>query len=377
MAVYESDVCIIGAGISAAMLAEKLCELRPGASIVVVEAGRSIFDVENRFTYRDQLMQYGKNPWPEDFIPDQAAEGQISRTMAVGGQALHWGAACNRFSEEDLRLKSLYGLYEDWPIEWADLERHYCEAERRMGVSGGPSLYPEDQQSQPYPMPAMPLSYDLAQLKEWGDKSGALFQGIPQAKNTIPYDDRSVCLRCGTCDICPTGAKYSPDFTFKRLLQRKKITLHDRTLVRRLVLAEKGDKIASAQAVHRDHPNDPVEYRAGLFVLAGGYTWAPSSSALDFVAIPEWRRESKWSGWQVFHWTCIHLRNNPDRSRSYSRNESHVWVDLAKILSLRSGPDLYAPRSTHLVQQWPTAQAEDRFGRDAFGRRCADRLASA
>jgi quinoprotein glucose dehydrogenase len=220
-------------------------------------------------------MQYGENPWPEDFIPDQAAAGQISRTMAVGGQALHWGGACNRFSEEDLRLKSMYGLYEDWPLEWADLEKHYCEAERRLGVSGGASLYAEDKQSQPYPMPAMPLTYDLAQLKEWGDKSGSLFQGIPQSKNTVPYDNRSECLRCGSCDICPTGAKYSPDFTFKRLLAKKKITLHDRTLVRKLTLHEGSTKVASAQAVHRDHPDDPVEYRAGVFVVASGYTWSP------------------------------------------------------------------------------------------------------
>ena len=35
----ESDVCIIGGGISAAMLAQKLSELRPGASISVVDAG--------------------------------------------------------------------------------------------------------------------------------------------------------------------------------------------------------------------------------------------------------------------------------------------------------------------------------------------------
>jgi quinoprotein glucose dehydrogenase len=241
----------------------------------VVEAGRSIFDSDNRFKYRDLQMRYGENPWPEDFIPDQAADGGVSRTMAVGGQALHWGAACNRFSEEDLRLKSMYGLYVDWPMEWADLEKHYWEAERRLGVSGGPSLYAQDKQSQPYPMPAMPLSYDLAQLKQWGDKSGILFQGIPQAKNTLPYDDRSICMRCGTCDICPTGAKYSPDFTFKRLLAQKKIVLHDKTLVRKLVLDQASTKVVSAQAVHRDRPNEPVEYRAKTFVIASGYTWTP------------------------------------------------------------------------------------------------------
>src|SRR5579875_2942777 len=192
MPVYESDICIIGAGISSAMLAEKLAELRPGLSITVVEAGRSIFDFDNRFKYRERMIKYGENPWPGDFIPDQGGEGQISRSMAVGGQALHWGGTCNRFSVEDLRLKSMYGRYVDWPLEWEELEKHYCEAERRLGVSGEPSPFPGDRRSEPYPMPAMELSNDLAELKKWGDQSGIPFQGTPQSKNTVPYDGRAV-----------------------------------------------------------------------------------------------------------------------------------------------------------------------------------------
>ena len=274
MPVYESDVCIVGAGISSAMLAQKLSELRPGATITIVEAGRSIFDFENRFKYRERMIDYDENPWPSDFIEDQSAEGIISRTMAVGGLALHWGGVCNRFSEEDLRLKSTYGLYVDWPVEWVELEKFYCEAERRLGVSGEPSPFPEDRRSQPYPMPAMPLTWNLLQLKAWAEKSGIPFQGTPQAKNTKPYDGRSVCLRCGTCAICPTGARYSPDFTFKRLLSEKKIVLHHRTLIRKLVLDDSKPTVVAAQGVNRERPEEKVEYRAGTFVIASGYTWS-------------------------------------------------------------------------------------------------------
>src|SRR5262245_28893072 len=151
MPVHESDICIIGGGITSAMLAQKLSELRPRLSIAVVEAGRSIFDVQNRGRYRERAIAYGEHPWPEDYIEDQQANGIISMTMAVGGLALHWGGACNRFSEEDLRLKSLYGLAYDWPIEWPELERYYCEAERRLNVAGEPSAYAADRRSEPYP----------------------------------------------------------------------------------------------------------------------------------------------------------------------------------------------------------------------------------
>jgi quinoprotein glucose dehydrogenase len=279
MAVHESDICIIGGGITAAMVAEKLAALRPNLSVIVVEAGRSLFDAENRAEYRKRSLDYGENQWPGDFVADQAADGIISRTMAVGGSALHWGGVCNRFSEEDTRLKSLYGLAVDWPIEWADLEKFYCEAERRIGVSGEPGPLKEDARSEPYPMPAMPMTFNLLQLKAWAEKSGAPFWSTPQAKNTVDgYGGRSICLRCNTCEICPTGARYSPDYTFKQLLAAKRIQLHDQTLVRKLELDEKTSRVAVARAVKQDGSSGPRsedEYRARTFVLASGYTWSP------------------------------------------------------------------------------------------------------
>src|SRR5260370_37635846 len=123
----ESDVCIIGGGISAALLAQKLSELRPNLSIRVIEVGKRVFDLEKRFEYRKRHLEYNENPWPGDAIPELSAEGVISRNMAVGGSALHWGGTCNRFSDEDLRLQSVYGLAVEWPVGWAAHER-YCSA---------------------------------------------------------------------------------------------------------------------------------------------------------------------------------------------------------------------------------------------------------
>ncbi|MBC7928787.1 MAG: hypothetical protein H7039_24350, partial [Bryobacteraceae bacterium] len=85
MPTVESDVCIIGSGISAVFLAKKLSEIKPELKISVVEAGKKLFDAGKRMEYRRRASEYGENAWPGDFVEDQAGEGIISRTMAVGG----------------------------------------------------------------------------------------------------------------------------------------------------------------------------------------------------------------------------------------------------------------------------------------------------
>jgi quinoprotein glucose dehydrogenase len=269
----ESDVVILGAGISAAMLAEKLSETG-NEKILVVEAGNKIFNLDERTARRERFLAYGENPWPNDHIRGQTAKGITSRTMAVGGLALHWGGTTPRYTPEDFRVHSLYGVGHDWPLTYDELEPFYCEAEERLGVAGTPGPPELDPRSKPYPLPGFPLSYNLAELKKWAERSGIPFWPNPVAKNPVPHRGRNVCMRCDTCNICPTGAKYTPEFTFQQLLENKKIELVARTLVRKLVLADGSDRIDHAVALDRDKPDEPVEIRGKTFVLASGYCWS-------------------------------------------------------------------------------------------------------
>ena len=269
----EADVAILGGGISAAMVAEKLTERSP-AKVVVVEAGNEIFNLDDRFRRRERFLAYGENPWPDDHIEGQTAKGIQSRTMAVGGLALHWGGTTPRFTPEDFRVRSLFGVGSDWPLTYEELDPFYQEAEERMGVAGAPGPEALDPRSKDYPLPPLPLSYNLTLLEQWAEKSGIPFWPNPVAKNSTPYQGRNVCTRCDTCSICPTGAKYSPDFTFRKLLDEGRIELHARTLVRKLELAKGSDRIDHALALDRDRPEEPVEIRAERFVLASGYCWS-------------------------------------------------------------------------------------------------------
>jgi quinoprotein glucose dehydrogenase len=97
------------------------------------------------------------------------------------------------------------------------------------------------------------------------------------SRNVVaPADGRGQCGLYDTCgDVCPTGARYSPDYTYQQLIAAKKVTLHDRMLVRKLVLSEGKDTIAAAHGYHQERPNELTEYRARLFVLASGQCWSP------------------------------------------------------------------------------------------------------
>ncbi len=275
--VIESDVCIIGSGISAAMVADRLARTTTG-KIVVVEAGDEAPPLGQRYALRERMLDYGESPWPNDHLDGYEMEGPLqSRSMQVGGLAMHWGGVTPRFSPEDFRTRSMFGVGTDWPISYDELDPFYQEAEELMGVAGEQGPAAMDPRGKPFPMAPIPLTYNLGLLKEWTAKAGITMWSQPVAKNSRPYAGRAECCRNDTCSpICPIGAKYSPDFTWSRLRAKNRITLYPRTLVRKLVLHDDSMRIASAQSVQRNAKgaDTPVEFRAKTFVIAAGYVWS-------------------------------------------------------------------------------------------------------
>ena len=289
--VIETDICIIGSGITAAMMAEKLAAERH-AKVTVIEAGGPSAPLVQRAIRRARWQDYGETPWPGDHLDDQNALGTahgFSPSMNVGGLAMHWGGVTPRYSPEDFRLRSEFGVGDDWPITYDDLDPFYQEAEERMGICGEQGPVELDPRSKPFPMPPLPLSYNLQLLREWASKAGIPMWSQPSAKNSVPYQGRGVCQRCDTCyPVCPTGAKYSPDFSFDALVKAGKISLVTNTLVRRLVADDKTGRIvrATGNSTRRTNggrgasdgarePGEEVEIVARAFVLTAGFTWSP------------------------------------------------------------------------------------------------------
>lgn len=271
--VIESDLCIIGSGISAAMVAEKLAEERD-LRIVVVEAGDESDRLAERPALRRRFLEYGESPWRDDHLDGYDVPGIQSRSMQVGGLAMHWGGVTPRFSPEDFKVRSLYGVGHDWPISYDDLDPWYQEAELRLGVAGEQGPPELDPRGHPFPQPALPLSYNLALLRDWVTKAGIPMWSQPSAKNAVPYRGRPACCRNDTCTpVCPIGAKYSPDFTWNPLRKANRVDLLTRTVVRRLIAETPGGPVTRAVGLRRDGGGE-VEFRARTFVVAGGYVWS-------------------------------------------------------------------------------------------------------
>jgi glucose dehydrogenase len=274
--VLECDVCIIGSGITAAMVADDLAH-KTTAKIIVLEAGDDVPRLAERYALRERFLAYGENPWPADHLDGYEIDGPLqSRSMLVGGLAMHWGGVTPRFTPEDFRLRSMYGVGDDWPVSYDDLDPFYQRAEELMGVSGERGPHDLDLRSKAYPMPALPLTYNLHLLKDWATTAGIATWSQPSAKNSVMYRGRAACCRNDTCaPVCPTGAKYTPDFTWDPLRKTNRVLLLPRTVVRRLNLDAATRRVTAALAVDRDRPDVPLELRARIFVVAGGYAWSP------------------------------------------------------------------------------------------------------
>ncbi|GMV38530.1 MAG: hypothetical protein AMXMBFR64_02460 [Myxococcales bacterium] len=189
-----------------------------GVHTTVLEAGPR--PPADRFAVL-QRAESGAPAWPS---PRYAYESQgddpsINRLTLrmLGGTSLTWGAVTPRFLPADFRMQTLYGVAEDWPLTYEELEPWYVRAERLLGVSGTVDNPWSPPRSAPYPMGPFAMSETDRLVQAAGAKVGVPFHHVPTARNSIPYDGRPACQSFATCRTCPIGGMYSADQTMSRI----------------------------------------------------------------------------------------------------------------------------------------------------------------
>ena len=266
------DVLIIGAGASGAAIAWSLVETR--MRILCLEQGPHINDQDFPSRNEDyELARYGSfscdpniRQLPQDY-PINVEDSEIAPVNfnAVGGSTINFLGHWPRFHPSDFRARTLDGVADDWPIDYATLEPFYNMNDRNTGVSGlaGNPSYP------PYepPLPPIPIGKLGKTLASGFNKLGWHWWPSDVAILSRDQDGRAKCVNAGTCDLgCAAGAKGGTNFTYWPMLENTGVELRTGCRVRKIVVDESTGR---ASGVHYHGPDGQVhEQRAEIVILA-------------------------------------------------------------------------------------------------------------
>ena len=249
---------------------------RRGIRVVLLESGRR-HDFSQRFEYMRRFLD-GENPWrtptAHAALDRYTTSGstpyplEFHRVRGVGGSTLIWEGYTLRCHANDLRLRSLYGIAEDWPISYEDLEPYYARAEAGLGVAGAADDPWASPRSTDFPLPPFPLSYSDGILARACNSIGITLHHLPQARNSIASGGRSQCQACGTCHVCPTGAKASVDLTHIPQAEATGNALVLPEVTAQRLELDRGREVRSV--VYAGWDRQERRLSARLFVLAAG-----------------------------------------------------------------------------------------------------------
>ncbi len=201
------DLIVVGTGFGASFFLKRFLERSPAnIKVLVLEKGQ-----HDTYDWQIRNNQNSSTNSQQNIIntnPDKP----WSFTLGFGGGSNCWWACTPRFLPNDMRMKSTYGVSEDWPISYDDLEPYYCQAESIMNISGPVDTpFPMSQQ---YPLPAHnPSSVDQLLLKKYPETY--FLQATARASRGT--DKRPRCCSNGICHRCPIQAKFIIQNEFKAI----------------------------------------------------------------------------------------------------------------------------------------------------------------
>jgi choline dehydrogenase-like flavoprotein len=287
------DVAIVGSGFAGALIANELGKGR--RSVIILEAGAGIPPNINEYMRRfysarakvpespytpaifgpdgklsdpsavnagrPTVLSVSANAWTDpkqSYLIQKGPRPFASTYDRVAGGTSHWLGTCLRFVPNDFRMKSQYGQFVDWPIEYKDLNSCYEEAERELGVSADVDEQRycdiEFSPGYTYQMPKIPNSTTDQYVNDSLNKdplteaeTGFLgmrtpptripVRGVPAARNSAPYRNRRACAGNTNCiPICPIQAKYDPTITLNDARNTGFVTFKERTVVYDIVV---------------------------------------------------------------------------------------------------------------------------------------------
>jgi choline dehydrogenase-like flavoprotein len=273
------DVVVVGAGLGGSTFCARLSERAPHLRIVCLERGdwvdRAAMPAYRRGWQRTVLGAWSTSPnvrlaaaetSPSADYPVDDSASPIKPLMwnGVGGSTINWAAHVPRLHPSDFKTKTLYGVGDDWPFSYFDLERYYDLNDTAMGIAGlaGDPAYPPKRSPR---MPPLPIG-------RMGETAARAFNTLgwhwwpsDAAINTVDREGRRACNNGSPCLIgCPNGAKASADIVYWPRALRNGVTLRTRCVAQQ-VIVQGGRAIAVAYV---DETGTTHEQPAAFIVIA-------------------------------------------------------------------------------------------------------------
>jgi len=216
----KSDVLIIGAGAAGGVAAAALAGA--GVSVTCLEQGDwptpADYPAPRRSYELEARKQWSASPNVRALDVDYPIDDEESDIVplmyaGVGGSMTLYAADWPRLLPSDFRVRSLDGVADDWPVDYAELLPYYEKTDRAYGISGvaGDPAYPAGEDP---PLPPLPIGAGAMKVARAHDRLGWHWWPASQAVLSAPYKGRRPCVQYGACmQGCPEGAKASTDVT--------------------------------------------------------------------------------------------------------------------------------------------------------------------
>jgi choline dehydrogenase-like flavoprotein len=195
-------------------------------------------------------------------------------TIAFGGGSNCWWGCAPRLLPADFALRSTYGVGDDWPLTYEELEPFYDEAEAVMAISGAAEA--------PYPRRAPPPQ-PPHRMSDPDRRLAAAYPGLyvpqPAARARIATSARPACCASGVCGLCPIDAKFTIENGLRAPYEDSRVTLLLGTEVRRV------DTTAGrATGVVVRAPDGDRVFAGDLLILGAGAVF--NATVLERSALP-------------------------------------------------------------------------------------------
>lgn len=219
MSRFTFDLVVVGSGFASSFFLKKYLEKAPAsARVLVLERGHLFSHTDRVLEKRKEEFKPNLNESSESSFKNATNNKHWEFTNGFGGSSNCWHGCTPRFLPSDFRMKSLYGIAEDWPIQYDELEPYYTEVEEIMSISG--SENPPYPKSKPYPQPPHIFSTVDHVLHE---KYGNLYVNAPTARARVAKNGRGACCVSSVCSVCPVNAKFTVENGIKEVYSDPRI----------------------------------------------------------------------------------------------------------------------------------------------------------